>query len=82
MPEQVLKRRGLTNRKLAPLEYMLDAPTRVVDGVGFGAEPVQLPLFVLVAYPKARDEVDASLRSLLVLPNPNFEVDGRKDWLI
>jgi hypothetical protein len=82
MSEQGMKRHSLTNRILAPLEYMLDALMRVEDGVGFGEEPVQLPLFVLVAYPKARGEADANLRLLLVLPNPNFEVDGHKDWQI
>ena len=46
--------------------------------VVFDAELVRLLLFVLVAYPKARDEVDANLRLLLVLPTPNSEVDGRK----
>ncbi len=82
MSEQGLKRHNLTNRILVPLEYMPDDLIGVEDGVEFGAALVLLRLFVFVAYPKARDEEVASPRLLLVLPNPNFEVDGRKDRLI
>jgi len=80
MSEQDMKRRGMTNLILAPLEYMRDFLTREEDEVGYDAELVLPPLFVLVEYPKARGEVDASLRVFLVLPNPNSEVDGQRDW--
>jgi len=80
MSEQGTKHHGLTNRILALLEYMQDVLTTVEDEVGYGEELVRLLLFVLVAYPKARDEVDASLRLFLVHPNPNSEVDDRRDW--
>ena len=80
MTEQGTKHHGLNNRILAPLEYMQDVLTRVEDEVGYGEELVRLLLFVLVAYPKGRDAVDASLHLLLVHPNPNSEVDDRRDW--
>jgi hypothetical protein len=82
MSEQGLKHHDLTSRILVPLGHTQDALTRVEDEVGFEAELVRQPLLVLVVYHKVRDEVDANLRLLLVLPNPNSGVDGQKDRLI
>jgi hypothetical protein len=64
MFEQDTKRHYLTNRTLAPLEHTQDTLTRVGDEEEYGEGLVRLLLFVLVVYPKAPDEVGASLRLL------------------